>query len=131
MLIGYARVSKSDDSQVLDLQIDTLLQAGVNQENIYTDKISGTKDERPGLESCLKALREEDILVVWKLDRLGRNLKHLINTIDDLNKRNIGFKVLSGQGVNIDTTYRDWETDRKSTRLNSSHSGESRMPSSA
>jgi len=104
MLIGYARVSKSDDSQVLDLQIDALLQAGVNQGNIYTDKISGTKDERPGLESCLKALREEDILVVWKLDRLGRNLKHLINTIDDLNKRNIGFKVLSGQGVNIDTT---------------------------
>ncbi len=104
MLIGYARVSKSDDSQVLDLQIDALLQAGVNQGNIYTDKISGTKDERPGLESCLKALREEDILVVWKLDRLGRNLKHLINTIDDLNKRNIGFKVLSGQGVNVDTT---------------------------
>jgi len=104
MLIGYARVSKSDNSQVLDLQIDALKNAGLHEDNIYTDKISGTKDERPGLENCLKALRKEDILVVWKLDRLGRNLKHLINTIDDLNKRSIGFKVLSGQGVSIDTT---------------------------
>ena len=104
MLIGYARVSKSDNSQVLDLQIDALTNAGVKEENIYSDKISGTKDERPGLENCLKALREEDILVVYKLDRLGRNLKHLIQTVEDLTKRKIGFKVLSGQGVNIDTT---------------------------
>ena len=104
MLIGYARVSKSDNSQVLDLQIDALVNAGVKEENIYSDKISGSKDERPGLENCLKALREEDILVVYKLDRLGRNLKHLIQTVEDLTKRKIGFKVLSGQGVNIDTT---------------------------
>lgn len=104
MLIGYARVSKSDNSQVLDLQIDALTNSGVKEENIYSDKISGTKDERPGLENCLKALREDDILVVYKLDRLGRNLKHLIQTVEDLTKRKIGFKVLSGQGVNIDTT---------------------------
>ena len=104
MLIGYARVSKSDNSQVLDLQIDALVNAGVKEENIYSDKISGSKDERPGLENCLKALRENDILVVYKLDRLGRNLKHLIQTVEDLTKRKIGFKVLSGQGVNIDTT---------------------------
>ena len=104
MLIGYARVSKSDNSQVLDLQIDALKNAGVNEDNIYTDKISGSKDERPGLENCLKALREDDVLVVYKLDRLGRNLKHLIQTVEDLTKRKIGFKVLSGQGVNIDTT---------------------------
>ncbi|MFW2308016.1 recombinase family protein [Aliarcobacter butzleri] len=104
MLIGYARVSKSDNSQVLDLQIDALTNSGVKEENIYTDKISGSKDERPGLENCLKALREDDILVVYKLDRLGRNLKHLIQTVEDLTKRKIGFKVLSGQGVNIDTT---------------------------
>ncbi len=104
MLIGYARVSKSDNSQVLDLQVDALVNAGVKEENIYSDKISGSKDERPGLENCLKALREEDILVVYKLDRLGRNLKHLIQTVEDLTKRKIGFKVLSGQGVNIDTT---------------------------
>ena len=104
MLIGYARVSKADNSQVLDLQIDALINAGVNEENIYTDKISGSKDERPGLKNCLKALRQDDVLIVYKLDRLGRNLKHLIQTVEDLTNRKIGFKVLSGQGVNIDTT---------------------------
>ena len=104
MLIGYARVSKSDGSQVLDLQIDALIKAEVQKENIYSDKASGVKEDRPGLEHCLKALREDDILVVWKLDRLGRSLKHLISIVDDLTKRKIGFKVLSGQGVNIDTT---------------------------
>ncbi len=86
------------------LQIDALINSGVKEENIYSDKISGSKDARPGLENCLKALREDDILVVYKLDRLGRNLKHLIQTVEDLTKRKIGFKVLSGQGVNIDTT---------------------------
>ena len=104
MLIGYARVSKSDGSQVLDLQIDALIKAGVKDGNIYSDKASGVKEDRLGLENCLKALREDDILVVWKLDRLGRNLKHLISIVDDLTQRKIGFKVLSGQGVNIDTT---------------------------
>jgi DNA invertase Pin-like site-specific DNA recombinase len=104
MLIGYARISKADDSQVLDLQIDALIEAGIDKNNIYTDKISGVKDKRPGLDNCLKALRKGDTLVVWKLDRLGRNLKHLITTIDDLNKREINFKVLTGEGINIDTT---------------------------
>ncbi|SFV65499.1 Resolvase/integrase [hydrothermal vent metagenome] len=104
MLIGYARVSKSDGSQILDLQIDALIETGVQKENIYSDKASGTKEDRPGLEHCLKALRADDILVVWKLDRLGRNLKHLISIVDDLTQRKVGFKVLSGQGVNIDTT---------------------------
>jgi DNA invertase Pin-like site-specific DNA recombinase len=73
-------------------------------ENIYEDQASGKKDNREGLTACLKALREEDVLVVWKLDRLGRNLKHLVNTVQDLAKRNIGFKVITGQGANIDTT---------------------------
>ncbi len=104
MFIGYARVSKSDDSQVFDLQTDALIESGVDKENIYTDKMSGSKNDRPGLESCLKALRENDVLVVWRLDRLGRNLKHLIETVDNLTSRGIGFKVLSGSGVNIDTT---------------------------
>lgn len=104
MFIGYARVSKADDSQVLHLQVDALVQAGVPEENIYTDKVSGVKDDRPGLESCLKALREKDTLIVWKLDRLGRNLKHLISTIDDLNNRRVDFKVLTGEGINIDTS---------------------------
>lgn len=104
MLIGYARVSKADGNQVLDLQIDALQGIGITNGQIYVDKASGSKDDRPGLDNCLKALREGDTLVVWKLDRLGRNLKHLVSTVDDLSKRNIGFKVLSGQGADIDTT---------------------------
>lgn len=104
MQIGYVRISKTDGSQNLDLQKDALLKVGVLPENIYEDQASGKKDNRPGLKSCLKALREKDILVVWKLDRLGRDLKHLVNTVQDLAKRNIGFKVLTGQGANIDTT---------------------------
>ena len=104
MLIGYARVSKADGNQVLDLQIDALQGIGITYGQIYVDKASGAKDDRPGLDNCLKALREGDTLVVWKLDRLGRNLKHLVSTVDDLSRRNIGFKVLSGQGADIDTT---------------------------
>src|SRR6202166_1035725 len=77
-LIGYMRVSKADGSQVLDLQRDALIAAGVAERHIYSDMASGKKDERPGLASCLQSLREGDILVVWKLDRLGRNLRHLI-----------------------------------------------------
>ena len=103
MLIGYARVSKADGSQNLDLQIDALLEKGVSENNIYTDYASGTRDERPGLQACLKALRPGDTLVVWKLDRLGRNLKHLVSTVQDLSEKEIGFRVLSGQGANIDT----------------------------
>ncbi|NQY33371.1 MAG: recombinase family protein [Alteromonadaceae bacterium] len=104
MRIGYARVSKSDGSQVLDLQMDALLAAGVNKEYIYQDQLSGKNVNRPGLESCLKALRSGDVLIVWKLDRLGRSLKHLVNTVHDLADKQIGFKVLTGQGAEIDTT---------------------------
>lgn len=104
MQIGYARISKTDGSQNLDLQKDALIQEGILPQNIYEDQASGKKDNRPGLISCLKALREGDVLIVWKLDRLGRDLKHLINTVQDLASRNIGFKVLTGQGANIDTT---------------------------
>src|ERR1700730_16530955 len=68
-LIGYMRVSKADGSQVLDLQRDALLAAGVAERHIYSDAASGTKDERPGLASCLQSLREGDTLVVWKLAR--------------------------------------------------------------
>lgn len=104
MNIGYARVSKADGSQVLDLQIDAMKKAGVKKDKIYEDMVSGAKDDRPGLSACLKALRKGDILVVWKLDRLGRSLKNLVDTIDDLNKKEIGLKVISGMGAEIDTT---------------------------
>ena len=104
MLVGYMRVSKADGSQVLDLQHDALIAAGVTAGHIYQDQASGKRDDRPGLEGCLKSLREGDTLIVWKLDRLGRNLRHLVNTIHDLMERRIGFRVLTGQGANIDTT---------------------------
>ncbi len=104
MLIGYVRVSKGDGSQLLDLQIDALLQAGVAPERIYQDQASGRHDDRPGLKECLKALREGDLLVIWKLDRLGRSLRHLINLVDGFIKQKIGFKVLAGQGAQIDVT---------------------------
>ncbi len=104
MRLGYVRVSKADGSQVLDLQMDALVEAGIDKKNIYQDHASGKKDDRPGLDACLKALRESDTLVVWKLDRLGRDLRHLVNTVQDLAERGIGFKVISGQGASIDTT---------------------------
>lgn len=103
-LIGYARVSKADGSQVHDLQRDALGQAGVEAGNIYEDTASGKKEDRPGLTACLKALRRGDTLVVWKLDRLGRDLRHLVNLVDDLTQRHIGLKVLAGEGASIDTS---------------------------
>lgn len=103
-LIGYARVSKADGSQLHDLQRDALAQAGVEADNVYEDAASGKKDDRPGLAACLKALRRGDTLVVWKLDRLGRDLRHLVNLVDDLTKRSIGLKVLAGEGASIDTS---------------------------
>lgn len=104
MLIGYARVSKSDGSQVLDLQKDALKEVGVTEGRIYEDLASGRKDDRPGLKACLKALQPGNTLVVWKLDRLGRDLKHLIHLVEDLKRNNVGLRVLAGSGANIDTT---------------------------
>jgi DNA invertase Pin-like site-specific DNA recombinase len=104
MLIGYARVSKADGSQVLDLQRDALAAAGVAPERIYEDLASGRRDERPGLNACLRALQPGNTLVLWKLDRLGRDLKHLVNTVDALRARDVGLKVLAGAGAQIDTT---------------------------
>ena len=103
-LIGYARVSKADGSQVHDLQRDALTKAGVDPGRIYEDAASGRRDVRPGLEACLKALRAGDTLAVWKLDRLGRDLRHLVNLVGDLTRRGVGLKVLSGEGASIDTT---------------------------
>lgn len=97
MLIGYARVSTQD--QTLDLQRDALIKAGC--EKIFTDTASGAKAERKGLEEALAYVRKGDTLVVWKLDRLGRSLKDLIERITALNNRKIGFKSIT---ENIDTT---------------------------
>jgi DNA invertase Pin-like site-specific DNA recombinase len=97
MLIGYARVSTQD--QTLNLQNDALKQAGCSK--IFTDTISGATTERPGLQQALSYVRSGDILVVWRLDRLGRSLKHLIETITLLHDREIGFKSIT---ENIDTT---------------------------
>jgi DNA invertase Pin-like site-specific DNA recombinase len=97
MLIGYARVSTHD--QTLNLQRDALEKAEC--EKIITDQITGTKAERKGLTEALSHLRTGDTLVVWRLDRLGRSLRHLIDTITSLQERGIGFKSLT---ENIDTT---------------------------
>lgn len=97
-LIGYMRVSKADGSQTLDLQKDALIAAGVSREMIYEDQASGKRDDRSGLENCVKALRSGDTLLVWKLDRLGRDLRHLVNLVDDLGHRGVALKVLTGQG---------------------------------
>ncbi len=97
MLIGYARVSTQD--QTLNLQQDALEKIGCVR--IFADTISGATTERIGLDAALAYIREGDTLVVWRLDRLGRSLKHLIETITALNNRKIGFKSIT---ENIDTT---------------------------
>jgi DNA invertase Pin-like site-specific DNA recombinase len=104
MLIGYVRVSKSDGSQTSEPQRDALLAAGVDPARIYEDMASGRRDDRPGLIACLKAIQPGNTLVIWKLDRLGRDLRHLVNTVEDLRTRGIGLKVLAGAGAQIDTT---------------------------
>jgi DNA invertase Pin-like site-specific DNA recombinase len=97
MLVGYARVSTSE--QTFDLQKDALEKIGCAK--IYSDVVSGAKAERKGLQEALEYVREGDTLVVWRLDRLGRSLKHLIETITRLNNRKIGFKSIT---EHIDTT---------------------------
>jgi DNA invertase Pin-like site-specific DNA recombinase len=97
MLIGYARVSTHE--QTLNLQRDALTTAGCSK--IFTDAASGAKTERNGLDAALAYVRKGDTLVVWRLDRLGRSLPHLITTMTDLEERAIGFKSLT---ENIDTT---------------------------
>ena len=99
-LIGYARVST--ERQHVDLQKDALRKAGC--ERVFEDIISGAKKERQGLDAALAYLREGDALVVWTLDRLGRSMVHLVNTVQGLAARGVGLKVLTGQGAAIDTT---------------------------
>jgi len=99
-LIGYARVSTS--AQELNLQLDALKQAGCKKQHIFTDQISGSKAERPGLAECLKELKKGDTLIIWRLDRLGRSLRNLIDIVEQLQKRGVGFRSINDGG--IDTT---------------------------
>ena len=107
MLIGYARVSTQD--QNLDLQREALTKAGCQK--IFEDTIRGSRAERPGLAKTLEMLREGDTLVVWKLDRLGRSVKHLVDLAGDLDNQGIHFRSLTDSvaenlGVSIPTLYR-------------------------
>jgi DNA invertase Pin-like site-specific DNA recombinase len=97
MKIGYARISTKD--QKLDLQTDALKLTGC--EKIFTDVASGAKSIRPGLDEALDFARKKDVIVVWKLDRLGRSLKHLIQTVNELSEREVGFESIEEK---LDTT---------------------------
>lgn len=99
-ILGYARVST--DEQDLTLQLDALSKTGCDPEAIYTDQASGARTERPGLDACLAALTRGDTLVVWRLDRLGRSMSHLVTLVEDLRQRGVNFRSL--QDGAIDTT---------------------------
>jgi DNA invertase Pin-like site-specific DNA recombinase len=101
MLVGYMRVSSDSDRQTTDLQRDALLTAGVDGRHLFEDKASGARDDRPGLRACLAYLQPGDTLVVWKLDRLGRSLSHLLEIIAGLQEKGVGFRSLTEQ---MDTT---------------------------
>lgn len=98
--IGYARISTN--GQDLALQLDALQKAGVDKKNIFEDTASGSKSDRPGLHRCLAELTAGDVLIVWRLDRLGRSLRHLVSTVEDLQSRGVGFRSLCDGA--LDTT---------------------------
>jgi DNA invertase Pin-like site-specific DNA recombinase len=101
MLVGYMRVSSDNDRQSTDLQRDALLAAGVDPRQLFEDKASGARDTRPGLQQALDYVRSGDCLVVWKLDRLGRSLSHLLHIIITLQVQGVAFRSLTEQ---MDTT---------------------------
>jgi DNA invertase Pin-like site-specific DNA recombinase len=101
MLIGYMRVSSDNDRQTTDLQRDALLAAGVDARHLFEDKASGARGDRPGLAQALDYVRPGDCLVVWKLDRLGRSLSHLLAIVTALQTRGVAFRSLTEQ---MDTT---------------------------
>jgi DNA invertase Pin-like site-specific DNA recombinase len=97
MLVGYMRVSTESDRQVLDLQRDALVAAGVDERHLFEDRVSGSHGDRTGLAKALAFIKAGDCLVVWKLDRLRRSLPHLLATITDLKRR--GIEILVGHGA--------------------------------
>ena len=101
MLVGYMRVSSDSDRQTTDLERDALLVAGVDERHLFEDRASGAEDDRPGLISALAFVRPGDVLIVWKLDRLGRSLSHLLTIINSLRERKVGFRSLT---EGMDTT---------------------------
>lgn len=101
MLVGYMRVSTDSDRQSVDLQRDALLAAGVDERQLFQDRASGARGDRPGLKACFAYLKPSDTLVVWKLDRLGRSLSHLLALVGELRERKIGFRSLT---ESLDTT---------------------------
>ena len=101
MLVGYMRVSTDGDRQTLDLQKDALLSSGVDERHLFEDRVSGAGAARLGLNKALAFMKPGDCLVVWKLDRLGRSLPHLITTVADLKTRGVGFRSLTER---MDTT---------------------------
>jgi DNA invertase Pin-like site-specific DNA recombinase len=101
MLIGYMRVSSDNDRQSTDLQRDALVAAGVDARHLFEDRTSGAKDDRPGLAKALAFVQPGDVLVVWKLDRLGRSLSHLLTIVTTLHARQVAFRSLT---EGMDTT---------------------------
>lgn len=101
MLVGYMRVSSDSDRQTTDLQRDALLVSGIDERHLFEDRASGAEDDRPGLISALAFVRPGDVLIVWKLDRLGRSLSHLLTIINSLRERKVGFRSLT---EGMDTT---------------------------
>ena len=101
MLIGYMRVSSETDRQNTDLQRDALLKAGVDPRHIFEDRASGARDDREGLQKAIDYIAEGDCLIVWKLDRLGRSLPHLLSIMKILKEKGVGFRSLTEQ---MDTT---------------------------
>ena len=101
MLVGYMRVSSDSDRQTTDLQRDALLVAGIDGRHLFEDHASGAKDDRPGLVKALAFVRPSDVLVVWKLDRLGRSLSHLLSIVNTLKEKQVAFRSLT---EGMDTT---------------------------
>ena len=104
MLVGYMRVSSDSDRQTTDLQRDALVTAGVDTRHLFEDKASGARDDRPGLKKCLEYVKPGDTLIVWKLDRLGRSLTHLLTIVEGLRKKGVAFRSLT-EGMDTTTPH--------------------------